>query len=287
MNERTIVITGATDGMGKAAAIALARHRARLLLVGRDRARCEAAVADCLAHSRQQRLDYVVADLSTVDAVRSGAAEILARIPRLDALLHLAGGTFPAQRTLTGDGLELAFALQYLSRYVLTEALLDPLRASEDPRVIVVAGGGAYAKGSVPDDLQSERDYKWHRVIAKSAVLNDLLTRDQSERHPEIGFYNYGPGLVRTKTTMRSPVARIFFQTLGRLFTRSPEQAGADLARLATEPHEAGFYGPDLKRDVPDWIHGDPAAWRLLRQQTEALLARLEPGSGPQVRLAA
>ena len=114
-------------------------------MAGRNRERCEAVKAECIVETGNQQIDYVVADLSTVRQVRQAAAEIKQRIDRVDTLVNNAGGAFPWQRTETAEGLEIAFMLQYLSRWVLTNELLDLLRASEDPLVMTIAGGGTYA----------------------------------------------------------------------------------------------------------------------------------------------
>jgi len=272
---RTIVITGATDGMGRVAAVELARQGARLLLIGRSQARCEAVRAECAARDRKCEVDYVMADLSTVREVQRAAAEVNRRLDRVDTLVNNAGGAFPWRRTQTREGIELAFMLQYLQRFVLTRDLLERLRAAADPLVIVVAGGGTFARDIDLDDLQSTRSYRKFAMIGKSAALNELLTRELMRRHVDITVCNYGPGLVRTKTTMGTPLARLFFQSVGRLFTRSPEDAGADIARLAGGGYESGFYGPELQRNEPAWAQAHPELGPMLWDRTEALLEAL------------
>jgi len=272
---RTIVITGATNGMGRAAARELARRGARLLLVGRNGERREAVKAECTGETGNQEVDYVVGDLSTVVEVRRIAAEIRGRLERVDTLVNNAGGTFPRERTETAEGFELAFVLQYLSRHVMTEELLDRLRAGEDPRVITIAGGGTYMKPVDLDDLQSERDYKWLRLIAKTATLNDLHTHEQTQRHEGIAFMNYGLGMVRTNTTMATTMARVFFQTIGRLFSHSPDEAGADIAELAAGECGGGFYGPRLRRNEPEVTEANAELAAELWRKTEELLGGL------------
>lgn len=278
---RTIVITGATDGMGKEAARELARRGARLILVSRNRERCEAVTAACIAETGNPRVDYVVADLSTVRDVRRAAAEIRDRLDHIDTLVNNAGGTFPKRRTETAEGLELVFAVQYLARFVLTEELLGLLQRSDDPLVVAIAGGGRFAEDIDLDDLQSERRYGKRLAITKASTLNELLTMEQARRHEGITFCNLGPGLVRTKTMMATPLARVLFGTVGRLFTRSPEAAGMDIAQLASGGHEGGFYGPELERQQPSWAQAHAELGPALWQRTEELLRDLR-GATPR-----
>jgi NAD(P)-dependent dehydrogenase (short-subunit alcohol dehydrogenase family) len=272
---RSIVITGATDGMGRVAAVELARGGARLLLIGRKQARCEAVRAECAALDGDCEVDYVAADLSTVREVQRAAAEIRRRLDRVDTLVNNAGGVFPWRRTETSEGVELALMLQYLQRFVLTRDLLDLLHASADPLVMVVAGGGTYARGLDLDDLQSTLGYRKFAMIGKSAALNELLAQELIRRQPRFTCCNYGPGLVRTKTTMGTPPAWLFFQSIGRIFSRSAEEAGADIARLAMGGNESGFYCPDLQRNEPGWAVAHPELGPMLWDRTEALLEAL------------
>jgi retinol dehydrogenase-12 len=274
---RTIVITGATNGMGRVAAKDLAHRGARLLLVGRDRGRLDAVASECLAEAGNRDVDYVVADLSTVREVRRAAAEIKQRLDRVDTLMNNAGGTFPTKRIETEEGFELSFVLQYLSRHVLTEELLELLRASDSPVVMTTSAGGTYLHKDLDlEDLQSENDYGRFRLMSKAGMLNDLHTHEQALRHEGITFINFAPGLVRTSTTMPTTMARIFFQTVGRLFSRSPKHAGAELAELAAGGYEGGYYGPGLKRNVPDWTQADSDRACELWQKTERLLRELD-----------
>lgn len=279
MNElrrRTIVITGATNGMGRVAAEDLAQRGARLLLVGRNRGRLEEVADECLAEAGNRDVDYVVADLSTVRDVRRAAAEIKRRLDRVDTLVNNAGGTFPIRRIETEEGFELSFVLQYLSRHVMTEELLELLRASDAPVVITTSAGGAYLHKDIDlDDLQSEHHYGRFRVMSKAGTLNDLHTHEQALRHERITFINFAPGLVRTNTTMRTTMAWLFFQTIGRLFSRSPKAAGAEMAELAAGGYEGGYYGPGLKRNVPDWTQADSDRAYELWERTERLLTDL------------
>jgi NAD(P)-dependent dehydrogenase (short-subunit alcohol dehydrogenase family) len=252
MQDKNILITGGTDGQGKATAHRLAQMGARLLLVGRNRHRGEAAVDEIIRASGNKAVALFPADLSLVREMGRVADHTRHTFDRLDVLVHGAGGWFPQKRQVTDEGLEQSLAVQYLARYVLTQELLDLLRAAPAPQVISIAGGGTVTKTLDLDDLNSEENYDGKfGAIARAGAANDMLTLEQIARYPDITFYNYGPGLVRTKTVggPSFPV-RLFFNTIGRLFTRSPQQSADDIVALITgeTPHPSGFYGPSLKR---------------------------------------
>jgi retinol dehydrogenase-13 len=252
MQGRNILITGGTDGQGKATAHQLAKIGARLLLVGRNRDRGEAAVAEIISVSGNRTVTFFPADLSLVREMRRVADHTRQTFDRLDVLVHGAGGGFPQQRKVTDEGLEQSLSVQYLARYLLASELLDLLRAAPAPQVISIAGGGTGSKPLDLDDLNSEKNYGGRfEAISRASAANDMLTLEQIARYQDITFYNYGPGLVRTKTVGGTFfLVRLFFNTIGRLFTRSPEQSADDIVALITSeaPLPSGFYGPSLKR---------------------------------------
>lgn len=277
MEDRNILITGGTSGMGKATAIQLAKMGARLLLVSRNRNKGEAAASEIIHTSGNQAVTFLAADLSLVRDMRRAAEHIRQTFNRLDVLMHSAGGTFPAQRTLTDEGFELAFAVQYLARFVLTNELLDLLNAAPAPQVLSIAGGAWGSKQVDLDDLQSEKSYGKFKVIGKTAAMNYLLTLGQLARYQNITFYNYGPGLVRTATSTENlAIMRLLLNTVGRLFSRSPEQAANDIVALLTGEYPAGFYGVSLKqKEPPTAAKLDAALSEKLWDYSEKLVANL------------
>lgn len=264
MQERNILITGGTDGQGKAAAHQLAEMGARLLLVGRNRQRGEAAVTEITAASSSETITFLQADLSLVREMRRVAEHTRRSFDRLDVLLHAAGGGFPNQRTVTDEGLEQSFAVQVLARYVLTEELLGALRDAPAPQVISLAGGGTVSEPVDLNDLDGEEDYGGKfGAIERASVANDLLTLAQIEHYQDIAAYNYGPGLVRTKTVGGdSALMRLAMNTIGRLFSRSPEESANDMVDLITRetPLPSGFYGPSLEQNQPAAATPDEAS---------------------------
>ena len=138
MTRKTVLVTGATGGIGKATAVGLARLGARVAITGRDMARAEAAAADIRAASNNTEVDAIAADLSSQTEVRRLAKAVLDLYPRLDVLVNNVGG-FWAHRHVTADGLEHTFALNHLAPFLLTSLLLDRLTASTPARVVAVS----------------------------------------------------------------------------------------------------------------------------------------------------
>jgi len=277
MQDRNILITGGTSGMGKATAHQLARMGARLLLVSRNRHKGDAAVAEIIRSSGNEAITFLAADLSLVREMRRVAAHNRQTFNRLDVLVHAAGGLFPQRRTLTDEGLELSFAIQYLARFALTNELLDLLHASSAPQVLSIAGGAWGSKQVDLEDLQGEKSYGKFKAIGKTAALNYLLTLEQLSRYQDVTFYNYGPGLVRTATvTDNMAIMRLLMNTVGRLFSRSPEEAANDIVALLTGEYPAGFYGVSLKQnEPPTTAQSDAALSEKLWDDSEKLVDSL------------
>jgi retinol dehydrogenase-14 len=158
MADKIVLITGGTGGIGKATAIGLATMGARVGITGRDPARAEQAVADIRAASGNPAVDALAADLTSQAEVRRLANAVRAAYPRLDVLVNNVGG-FWAHRHVTADGLEHTFALNHLAPFLLTNLLLDRLKASAPARVVTVSSG-AHATGRIDfDDLQGSTTY--------------------------------------------------------------------------------------------------------------------------------
>lgn len=242
MQNRNIVITGGTDGMGKAVAIRLAKLGPRLLLISRNPNKGNAAVAEIKQLSGNNDVTFLQANLSLAKNVKRAAEQIRETFDRLDVLVHAAGNLFPGKRTLTDEGLELSFAIQCMARFLLTNELLGLLHAAPDPQVLSLMGGGTITGQVDFDNLQGEKSYGRFQAINATSRAGDLLTLGQIECLPNITFYNYGPGLVRSGQIVRNPVTGLFFNSVGRLFSRSPEEAADDIVLLLTGQYDSGFY---------------------------------------------
>jgi NAD(P)-dependent dehydrogenase (short-subunit alcohol dehydrogenase family) len=167
MAGKTVLITGGTSGIGKATAIGLAELGARVAITGRDPERAEAAAVEIRGATGNPAVDVFGADLSSQAEVRRLAAEILDAYPRLDVLVNNVGG-FWATRHVTADGLERTFALNHLAAFLLTDLLLDRLKASAPARVVTVSSG-AQSLGTIDfEDLLGERKYSGQTAYNQS-----------------------------------------------------------------------------------------------------------------------
>ena len=181
MADKVVLITGGTGGIGKATAIGLATMGARVGITGRDLARAEQAASDIRAASANSAVDAFAADMTAQAEVRRLAVSVLQAYPRLDVLVNNVGG-FWAHRHPTADGLERTFALNHLAPFLLTNLLMDRLRASAPARVVTVSSG-AQSMGRIDfDDLQGARNYSGQRAYTQSKLANVMFSNELARR---------------------------------------------------------------------------------------------------------
>src|SRR5262245_61051600 len=178
---KTVLITGATSGIGREAAVVLARRGARVLLVGRDRAKTAAVTAEVAARAGSREVSSLQCDFASQAAIRALAAEVHARTDRLHVLVNNAGAVYKSRR-LTADGIEATFAVNHLGYFLLTNLLLDLLVASAPARVVTVASV-AHRRGTLDfDDLGYARGYGIMRAYSRSKLANVLFAAELARR---------------------------------------------------------------------------------------------------------
>ncbi|QPG72498.1 SDR family NAD(P)-dependent oxidoreductase [Mycolicibacterium mucogenicum] len=231
---RTVLVTGANSGIGKAIATELAALGATVLMTVRDRARGEAARRDVLTDVPGAKVAVEVCDVSHLAAVRSFAADLLSRRPRLDAVIHNAG-VMPEERTESAEGHELSLATHVLGPVSLTELLLPALTAAPDPRVVLMSSGGMYTQSLPVDDIEYRRGhYRGATAYARSKRVQVALTPLLARRWPELMVAAMHPGWADTPGVAQSLPG---FRRLTRPILRTSEQAADTAVWLtATEP---------------------------------------------------
>jgi len=276
MQGKVVVITGGTSGIGQVAAEQLAGQGARLVLVARDRARGEAALERLRMRGPgvSHRAHY--ADLSRIGDTRRVAAEIAAAEPRVDVLINNAGAMF-GTRQITPDGLELTFALNHMSYFLLTESLRERLRAAAPARVVNTASRAHRRARLDFDDLQSARDYRGLMVYSCSKLCNILYTRELARRWAGTGVTanSLHPGFVATRFGDAS--GGLFSHVVWaakKVFGLSPAKGAETLVFLASSPEVAtisGGYFYQCHLAAPTRAAQDDAAARRLWTETERL----------------
>jgi NAD(P)-dependent dehydrogenase (short-subunit alcohol dehydrogenase family) len=232
---KTCLITGSTSGIGKEIAIGLAKMKANVVLVGRNKARCEATLEeimrDASVDTNKNRISYLLVDLSSQASIHQLAQEFLATHKRLDVLLNNAGVFLP-KRLITVDGIEYTFAVNHLAPFLLTNLLFERIKASSPSRVITtssVAHRGAHINF---DDLQFEtRHYTGVDAYKQSKLSNILFTKELARRTRESGITSncFHPGGVRTNLVQSSPWYYRLIWAIISPFLVSPRK-GADTA---------------------------------------------------------
>jgi retinol dehydrogenase-14 len=237
MAGKTVLVTGATGGIGKATAMGLATMGANLAITGRDRERTEGAAREIREVGRGQ-VDVFVADLSSQAEVRRLAGEVLQTCPRIDVLVNNVGGYWNT-RHVTADGLEHTFALNHLAPFLLTNLLLDRLTQSAPARVVTVSSN-AHATGQIDfDDPQGERSYSGSRAYNQSKLANILFTYELATmlKSSAVTANALHPGVVNTSFGAEDPrgIQRLIIP-IARPFLKTPTQGAATSIHLASSP---------------------------------------------------
>jgi len=242
---KTVLITGATSGIGLEASVELARRGARVTMIGRDRVRTESAVADVVARSGSPEVSHLLCDFSSQAQIRRLAESVLARLARVHVLVNNAGGVNKARR-LTVDGIEATFAVNHLGYFLLTNLLFDLLVRSAPARVVNVASVG-HRRGTLDfDDLGFERGYGIMKAYARSKLANVLFGAELSRRLAGRGVTSNSvhPGSVATNIWSGAPLwAKPVIYLLFRPSFVSPEEGAAAVVRLAADPGLEGVTG--------------------------------------------
>ncbi len=244
MKDSTVVITGATSGIGQVAAGRLALKGARIVFTARDEKRGEETLRhlNAIAPDRAHAVHY--GNLSTLAEMKRVAAGIAAAEPKIDVLINNAGALFTG-REVTEDGLEMTFAVNHMAYFVLTGLLLPNLQAAGNARIVSTASDAH--KGNKLDfaDLQSAKHYSGFAVYGRSKLMNILFTRELARRIAESGVTanSLHPGFVATRFGDNNGGLMSFGIGLAKNFALTPEQGAETIIYLASSPDVEGKSG--------------------------------------------
>ncbi len=275
MDGKTVVITGATSGIGEVAASELAGLGARIVLVARNRSRADATLARLrkgapgLAHRAH------LADLTRLTEMKRVAAEIAAHERRIDVLINNAGALF-AKRKLGPDGLEHTFALNHMAYFVVTQLLRDRLVASPPARIVSTASAAHEGAELDFDNLQSEQAYGAMKAYSRSKLANILFTRELAKRLRGTGVTAncLHPGFGATRFGDHSGGIISGFVRLAKFFAISPEEGAKTIVHLASSPEVAsvtGEYYYKCRATQPSLAARDEKSASLLWDRSAAL----------------
>lgn len=279
MQDKTVLITGATNGIGLETARTLAGMGARLIGVGRNAEKC-AAVADQLRRETgNQQIEFLVADLSLPAQVRRVADNVRQQTDHLDVLINNAGMYF-AKREESADGIEMTWALNHLNYFLLTDLLLDRLQAAPAARIVNVSSmAHAMTKGINFADVEYKTGYSGWTVYCQSKLANVMFTYELARRlagtkvtanalHPgfvDSGFGHNNSGLIGTGLAL-----------VQKIVAKNPEQGAATSIYLATSPEVAGVSGKyfdNKKAKKSSSASYDVAAQQRLWELSEQMVA--------------
>ena len=270
-------MTGATDGIGWMTARALARDGARVIVVGRDRAKGERRVAALRAETGNEAVGFELADLSAQGEIRALAARLVADLPRLDVLVNNVGAWFH-RRTTGPDGIEMTWALNHLGQFLLTGLLLELLGAAEAGRIVNVASRAHRGPQVDFGDPEGSKRYAGWRAYQQSKLANILFTYRLAERLESgpVTANCLHPGFVASRFGHNnSGLPRLVAGVTQRLFAISEEKGAATSHYLAAADAVAGVSGRYFVKRRP--VASSPASrdreaqarlWRLSEEMT-------------------
>jgi NAD(P)-dependent dehydrogenase (short-subunit alcohol dehydrogenase family) len=261
MNGKTCLVTGATAGIGEVTACELARMGARVILVSRDPQRCADTAARIQEKTGSSAVEYLYADLSSQAQVRRLAREILQRCDRLDVLVNNAGALF-MRRQESEDGIEMTWALNHLSYFLLTDLLLDLIKASAPARIVNVSSNAHRGARINFNDPEAKRGFSGFPVYSRSKLANILFTFELARKLKGTGVTANAlhPGFVATRFAKNNgPLVSFGVGVLSRVIALSPEKGAQTSLYLAASPQVEGITGEYFVKQRS--VRADPAAY--------------------------
>jgi NAD(P)-dependent dehydrogenase (short-subunit alcohol dehydrogenase family) len=254
MQGKVCIVTGANSGIGKATSLGLAQMGATVVMVCRERTKGEEAQNEIKTKSGNDAIDLLLADLSSQDSIRQLVENFLQHYTQLHVLVNNAGGVNLSRR-VTVDGFEMTFAVNYLAPFLLTNLLLDKLKASAPARIVNVSSESHESAYTKMDDLQLEKKYRLMRAYGQSKLALVLFTYELARRLQGTGVTAncLHPGFVATNIGQSGvgrvgrSIVKLIFSSLGI----SPEEGAKTSIYLASSPDIEGVTGKYFVKSIP------------------------------------
>lgn len=281
MRGKTCLVTGASSGVGLETAVGLAKLGATVVMTARNRAKGESALTDVIERSRNESVDLILVDFASMASIRTFADEFKSKYDRLDVLVNNAGAV-NMNRAETADGFETTFGVNHLGYFLLTNLLLDQIKASTPARIVNVSSR-AHARARMDfDDLNAEKSYRGFTVYGRSKLANVLFTYELARRLEGTGVTAncLHPGVVRSgfgQNANNGWLGVLFktFYTISVPFSKSNAEGAATSIYLASSPEVEGVTGKyfvDCK-EVPSSVashdvDAQKRLWEISEQMT-------------------
>ena len=247
MKGKTVIITGASSGIGLEASLGLAKLGARVVMVARDKKRGADAVSYVKSTGGNKAIDLLLCDMSSLKNVRKLAADIKKKYKKIDVLLNNAGGVF-GKRAVTADGFEWTFGVNHLAPFLLTNLLLPVLKKSGNARVIATASLAHYMGHMDFDDIMGEKKYSEMKAYAQSKLANVLFAAELARKlkATKVTSNSLHPGVVATKFGVTAGPANNFFYRVFGFLMETPAQGARTSIYAASSPELEGVTGKYL-----------------------------------------
>jgi len=286
MANRVCVVTGASSGIGKETAKKLAELGATVVIVCRKKKRGEKAMSEIIGAGAGAPAELILADFTSLDAVRAGAKEFLEKHDSLAVLVNNAGGVH-VTRSVTADGFETTFQVDYLSHFLLTNLLLGLLKKSAPSRIINVSSASHYRGHLDFDDLQMKKGYGVMKAYSQAKLAQVLFTYELSRRLEGTGITVncLHPGTVATNIWKGSMGPFSFLGNISRPFLISPEEGAETPVYLASSPEVEGvtakYYDHRREKQSSDESYDLLVAKRLWDESEKMTGLSLRSGASP------
>ncbi|MCP8322623.1 MAG: SDR family oxidoreductase [Candidatus Methylarchaceae archaeon HK02M2] len=244
MANRVCMVTGATSGLGKVTAKALAAKGATVIVLGRNSEKAVTTVRKIIDQTGNSNVEFILADLSIQSDIYNLAEQFMSQYQKLDVLVNNAGA-FYYKRQETVDGIEMTFAVNYLSHFLLTNLLIDTLKASAPSRIINVSSGIHKRANINFEDLQSRQKYSGAGAYGQAKLAQILFTYELARRleATSVTVNAVNPGLVATKFGLDGSRVMGSMKRLINVFSQSPKKGAETIIFLATSPEVENVSG--------------------------------------------